>query len=95
MAFVGGAMALGLWLLGIALPLAVGLIAGLLAFIPFFGAIAGGLLAVLLAFMDGPSAALHVVLLCVAIQQVEGHVLMPWCRSGRSSCRRCSGSRRP
>jgi len=77
MAFVGGAMALGLWLLGIALPLAVGLIAGLLAFIPFFGAITGGLLAVLLAFMDGPSAALHVVLLCVAIQQVEGHVLMP------------------
>jgi len=63
MAFVGGAMALGLWLLGIALPLAVGLIAGLLAFIPFFGAIAAGLLAVLLAFMDGPSAALHVVLL--------------------------------
>jgi predicted PurR-regulated permease PerM len=77
MAFVGGAMALGLWLLGIALPLAVGLIAGLLGFIPFFGAIAGGLLAVLLAFMDGPSAALHVALLCVAIQQVEGHLLMP------------------
>ena len=77
MAFVGGATALGLWLLGIALPLAVGLIAGLLGFIPFFGAFAGGLLAVLLAFMDGPTAALHVALLCVAIQQVEGHLLMP------------------
>jgi predicted PurR-regulated permease PerM len=77
MAFVGGTLALGLWLLGIALPLAVGLIAGLLGFIPFFGAMAGGLLAVLLAFMDGPTAALHVALLCVAIQQVEGHVLMP------------------
>ena len=65
------------WWIMLVSALAVGLIAGLLAFIPFFGAIAGGLLAVLLAFMDGPSAALHVVLLCVAIQQVEGHVLMP------------------
>jgi predicted PurR-regulated permease PerM len=31
----------------------------------------------LLAFTEGPRAALHVALLCVAIQQIEGHVLMP------------------
>ncbi|SOZ38431.1 AI-2E family transporter [Cupriavidus neocaledonicus] len=77
MAFVGCATALGLWALGISLPLAVGVISGLLAFIPFFGAIAGGLLAVLLAFMEGPQAALYVALLCVGIQQIEGHLLMP------------------
>jgi predicted PurR-regulated permease PerM len=77
MAFVGTTTALGLLALGIPLPLAVGLISGLLAFIPFFGAIAGGLLAVLLAFMEGPRAALYVTILCIAIQQVEGNVLMP------------------
>lgn len=77
MLFVGSATALGLWLLGVPLAFAVGVINGLLAFIPFFGAIAGGLLAVLLAFIEGPQTALYVVILAVAIQQVEGQVLMP------------------
>lgn len=77
MLFVGTTTTLGLWWLGIPLPLAVGLVAGLLAFIPFVGAIAGGLLAVLLAFMEGPRAAAHVALLCLAIQQVENHIVAP------------------
>lgn len=77
MLFVGSATALGLWLLDVPLAASVGVINGLLAFIPFFGAIAGGLLAVLLGFMQGPETALHVMILAVAIQQVEGHVLMP------------------
>ena len=77
MLFVGGATALGLLALSVPLALAIGLISGLLAFIPFFGALVGGGLAVLVAFMQGPQAALHVLILCIAIQQVEGHVLMP------------------
>lgn len=77
MLFVGSATALGLWLLGIPLALSVGVLCGLLAFVPFFGAIAGGLLAVLLAFVEGPSAALYVLLLFVGIQQVEGQILLP------------------
>jgi predicted PurR-regulated permease PerM len=77
MLFVGSATALGLWFLDVPLAPSVGVISGLLAFIPFFGAIAGGLLAVLLGFMQGPETALHVVILAVVIQQVEGHVLMP------------------
>jgi predicted PurR-regulated permease PerM len=77
MLVVGGSTAIGLWLLGIPLAFSVGLISGLLAFIPFFGAIAGGLLAVLLAFMSGPQSALYVAILCIAIQQLEGHVVTP------------------
>lgn len=77
MLFVGGATALGLLALSVPLALAIGLISGLLAFIPFFGALVGGGLAVLVAFMEGPQTALHVLILCIAIQQVEGHVLMP------------------
>jgi predicted PurR-regulated permease PerM len=77
MLFVGGTTALGLLALSVPLALAIGLISGLLAFIPFFGALVGGGLAVLVAFMEGPQTALHVLILCIAIQQVEGHVLMP------------------
>lgn len=77
MLFVGTATAIGLWLLDIPLALSVGVVCGLLAFVPFFGAIAGGLLAVLLAFVEGPRSALYVFILFVAIQQVEGEILVP------------------
>jgi predicted PurR-regulated permease PerM len=77
MLFVGTSTALGLALLGIPLALTLGLVAGALAFIPFFGPIVSGLLAVSLAFMQGPEQALYVAGLCVLIQQIEGNVLMP------------------
>jgi len=78
MLFVGATTTIGLLLLDVPLAFAVGILSGLLAFIPFFGAIAGGLLAVLLAFMEGPQTALYVGILAVAIQQVEGQLLMPF-----------------
>jgi predicted PurR-regulated permease PerM len=77
MLYVGSVTALGLLALGVPLALSIGLISGLLSFIPFIGALAGGALAVLVAFMEGPATAMHVLILCVAIQQVEGHVLIP------------------
>jgi predicted PurR-regulated permease PerM len=77
MLFVGATTALGLWLLDVPLAFSVGVLSGLLAFIPFFGAIAGGLLAVLLGFMQGPETALYVLILALVIQQIEGNVLMP------------------
>ncbi|WP_396435274.1 AI-2E family transporter [Limnohabitans sp.] len=77
MLFVGVTTALGLWLLDVPLAFSVGVLSGLLAFIPFFGAIAGGLLAVLLGFMQGPETALFVLILAMLIQQLEGNVLMP------------------
>lgn len=77
MLFVGTATAIGLSLLGLPLALTLGLLAGALAFIPLFGPIASGVLAVLLAFMQGPEQALYVAGLCVLIQQIEGNLLMP------------------
>lgn len=78
MLFVGLSTAIGLALLGMPLALTIGVIAGLLGFIPFFGPIASGILAVVLAFMQGPTQALYVAVLCVAIQQIEGDLLMPF-----------------
>jgi predicted PurR-regulated permease PerM len=77
MLFVGVATAVGLAALQVPLALSVGVIAGALAFIPFFGPIASGILAVMLAFIEGPDKALYVAGLCVAIQQIEGNLLMP------------------
>jgi len=77
MLFVGLTTAIGLWFLDVPLAFPIGIVSGILAFIPFFGAIVGGLLAVLLGFMQGPQTALYVVILAVVIQQIEGEVLMP------------------
>ncbi len=77
MLFVGLATAVGLALLQVPLALSLGVIAGALAFIPFFGPIASGVLAVMFAFIEGPEKALYVAGLCLAIQQIEGNVLMP------------------
>ena len=77
MVTVGVAVAVGLTLLGMPMALALGLIAGLLEFVPFFGPIASGLLAVLVAFVEGPQQALYVALLFFALQQVEEAALVP------------------
>lgn len=77
MVAIGTMTMTGLLLLGAPMAVLLGLIAGLLAFVPFFGAIASGVLAVLLAFTQGAQQALYVALLMLGIQQVEEYVLLP------------------
>lgn len=77
MAAIGVLTAIGLQLLGIPLALALGIIAALTAFVPVVGPLSFGVLAVLLAFTEGPEQALYVGLLCLGIQQVESYVLTP------------------
>jgi predicted PurR-regulated permease PerM len=77
MLYVGTATTIGIALVGAPLALALGLVNGLLAFVPYIGAIFGGLLAVLVAFIDGPRTALYVALIMVTIQQVESHLVQP------------------
>lgn len=78
MLFVGTATGVGLAALGLPLALSLGVIAGVLAFIPFFGPIVSGVLAVILSFMQGPTQALYVAGLCILIQQIEGNFVMPF-----------------
>lgn len=78
MLFVGLSTAVTLAVLGVPLAAAVGLLAGLMAFVPFFGAIAAGVLSVLLAFAEGPRTALYAAVAFLAIQQIEENVLMPF-----------------
>lgn len=71
---------LGLWMVGIDLALLIGMIAGLVSFIPYLGAIVGvgiGLIAALVQYGDWA----HVILVCVVFgvgQMLEGMALTPW-----------------
>ena len=77
MVTVGVLVGLGLWMLGMPSALALGLLAGLLEFIPFAGPILAALPAVLLSLAVGPDMALWVLALYFAVQQFEGYVLTP------------------
>lgn len=67
----------GLSLLDIPLELTLALIAGLLAFIPYFGPVISAAPAILLGLLDGPDKALYVALLYVVIQTIESYLLTP------------------
>jgi predicted PurR-regulated permease PerM len=77
MLIVGIATAGGLTLLGVPLGLILGIIAGLLDFIPYIGPIMAGVPAVLIALSISPDLALYTVLLFLGIQTIEGYVLQP------------------
>jgi predicted PurR-regulated permease PerM len=55
----------------------IGLTAGLLEVIPYFGAIVGALPAVTLGFMRSPATGIAAVVLFILINQIEGHVVIP------------------
>ncbi len=68
---------LGLWILGVPLALALGLIAGLLSFVPNFGPLVALIPAVLVGLMQGTDTALYVALLYIGIQAVESNLITP------------------
>ncbi|MFJ9678545.1 AI-2E family transporter [Streptomyces sp. NPDC101194] len=70
---------LGIWFLKVpmAVPLAVFIF--LFAFIPLIGAVVSGALAVVVALVtEGVFTALMVLVVVLAVQQIEGHVLQPF-----------------
>jgi len=77
MTCVGVLATLAYWIIGLPSPYALGLIAGLLDFIPFLGPILGALPAVLIAFTVSTEVALWTILASLVIQQIEGNVIFP------------------
>lgn len=77
MVVIGVATWAGLSLLGVRLAVGLGLLAGLLEFIPTFGPILSAVPAILIALLDGPKQALYVALLYTGIQFAENHLLIP------------------
>lgn len=77
MAFIGVSAAVALHAIGIPFALLLGLFAGLIAFVPYLGAIVGGIPPVLLALISEPVLAVWVILAYTSLQLFEGYVIQP------------------
>ncbi|MGA8898604.1 AI-2E family transporter [Bradyrhizobium sp.] len=77
MAVVGTFTAIGLVLLGVPAPLALGLISGMFAFVPYVGPLLASTSGVLMASMQGPELVGYVVALYAAIHFVESNLITP------------------
>jgi predicted PurR-regulated permease PerM len=77
MLVIGAVTTVALLLIGVRAAVALGIIAGILEFVPYFGPILSVAPAVAMAFLDGPEKALWVVGAYIAIQQLENHLLIP------------------
>jgi predicted PurR-regulated permease PerM len=77
MLIIGILTTLGLWWLGMSVPLALGIIATLMDFIPNIGPILSVVPAALIALVQGPREVLYVVLLYFIVQQAENYLIEP------------------
>lgn len=77
MIFIGILTWIGLSILGVPIALTLGILAGLLSFIPNFGPILSAIPALLIAFIDSPITAVYVLILYVGVQIIESNVVTP------------------
>jgi predicted PurR-regulated permease PerM len=68
---------IGLALLGAPFPVALGMLAGLMEFVPYIGPFVAAIPAILVGFAEGPQLALWVGLLFLGVQILESYVLAP------------------
>jgi predicted PurR-regulated permease PerM len=77
MVIIGGVTTLGLTILGLPGALALGVLAGLFEFIPYFGPFLAALPALAVALVVSPTMVLWVALLYLVIQSLESYVMQP------------------
>lgn len=77
MTVLGTMVAVGLWLLGVPLPVSLGFLAGIMIFVPYIGAIVSAVPSVLIAASIDLMLAVYVVALYVAVHMTEGYILVP------------------
>lgn len=78
MVIVGVLTGLGMWIVGVPSPLALGLVAGATEFVPIIGPILGAVPALLLASGLGWEMTLAALVVAVIVQQLENNVIMPF-----------------
>jgi predicted PurR-regulated permease PerM len=78
MVALGGGAMLGLWLLHVPLAFTLGLMTGLLIFIPYIGALLSEIPAILVALTVSPHTALYVLILYLGVHIIEGYLLTPF-----------------
>ncbi len=77
MVLIGTLTTIVLLLLGVHAAVALGIIAGLLEFVPYVGPILSSVPAIAMGFLTGPQLAAEVALAYIAIQQAENHLIIP------------------
>ena len=77
MAVVGILTAIGLYALGVKLAFTLALIAALFNFVPYVGALAGAIPAILIALGQGPQTAIYTAILFLVVQTLEGNLIAP------------------
>jgi predicted PurR-regulated permease PerM len=85
MLVIGGFSGIGLWILGVKLPLANGIFAGLLTFIPNIGAALSIVPPMMIALLDAPWKSIAVLVLYFLVQQLETNLLTPYVMSQQVS----------
>jgi predicted PurR-regulated permease PerM len=77
MTFTGIGIGIGVYFLKVPLALALGILAGLLEFIPTIGPLLSAVPAILLALVKSPMTALYVGLLYFGVQWIGNHITTP------------------
>jgi predicted PurR-regulated permease PerM len=82
MVMIGASTTLGLWLIGVPLALALGIIAGLLEIIPYIGPWISAIPALLMALLLSPYHVLATGALYLGLHILEGYILSPLIQRG-------------
>ncbi len=77
MTFIAVFWAVSLWAIGVPFALLLGILSGLISFVPYVGATVSVVLPALLALISEPFTLVYVILAFVVIQQIEGNILQP------------------
>ncbi len=77
MLVVGFFSFLGLFILNVKYPVALGIVAGIMEIVPMIGPIISAIIAGIIAFADAPIKGLGVIALFIIVQQLENNLLVP------------------
>ena len=77
MTIVGVLTTIGLWVLGVPLPITLGVLAALLTFVPNLGPVLAAIPQALMALQSGTQVVLYVILFNIALQTVESYFITP------------------
>lgn len=77
MVFIGATVTVGLMIIGVPMALALGLLAGLLEFVPYLGPIAASVPIILIALIEDPMTAVWAAVFLFFVQQAESYIVTP------------------
>lgn len=77
MLVVGALTAIGLWVAGVPMAIPLGILSGILDFVPFIGPLVAAVPGIMVAFSQGTDVALYATLVYIIVQFIEGNVVMP------------------